>query len=82
MVTREGISNERLLDLERTIQSLNGRLRDMQWELRQVKERSLTERLLRNFMSPRQGSEYMSAVCNRRIRPNTKAVDHVGTSGY
>lgn len=82
MVTRREISKERLLDLERTIESLNGRLCDMQWELQQVKGRSLTERLLRNFMSPRQGSEYMSAVCNRRIRPNTKTVDHVGTTGY
>lgn len=82
MVTKEGISKERLLDLERTIESLHGRLCDMRWELQQVKGRSLTERLLRSFMSSRQGSVYMSAVCNRRIRPNTKVVDHVGATGY
>lgn len=82
MVTGQGISKERLMDLERTIEVLNGRLRDMQWELQQTKGQSLGVRFWKNFMTPHQGSAFMSAVCNRRIRPNTKVVNHVGTSGY
>jgi len=79
---RSTASKERLMDLERTVNALSGRLRDMQWELRQAKTCSLTERLWKNLMSPRQGSELMSAVCNRRARPNMKVVNHVGTTGH
>lgn len=73
------LTKERLIDLERTVDVLNGQLREMQWELRKTKAGSLTERFWKNLMSPLQGSEFMSAVCNRRVRPNTKVVDHVGT---
>ena len=73
-------TKERLMDLERTVDTMNGRLRDMQWELRQAKEHSLTERLWKNLLGFRQGSEFMSAVCNRQVRPNTKMVDYVGTT--
>jgi hypothetical protein len=51
----------------------------MRWELQRAKAGSLTERFWKNLMSPSQGDEFMSAVCNRRVRPNTKVVDHVGT---
>lgn len=73
-------TKERLMDLERTVDTMNGRLRDMQWELRQAKGHSLTERLWKNLIGFRQGSEFMSAVCNRQVRPNTKTVDYVGTT--
>jgi hypothetical protein len=73
-------TKERLMDLERTVDTMNGRLRDMQWELRQAKGHSLTERLWKNLIGFRQGSEFMSAVCNRQVRPNTKMVDYVGTT--
>lgn len=69
----------RLMDLERTVDALNGRLREMQWELRQAKGSSLTERIWNNLISPRQSRVFMSAVCNRRIRPNTKVVIHAGS---
>jgi len=82
MVMRQGISKQQLMHLERTVEALNGRLRDMQWELQQTKGQSFTERFWKNFMIPRQGSAFMSAVCNRQIRPNTKVVDHVGATGY
>jgi len=72
----------RLMDLERTVDALNGRLRNMQWELQQAKAGSLAERFWKNLLNPLQGGEFMSAVCNRRIRPNTKLVDHVGTFGH
>jgi hypothetical protein len=79
MTERTVQTRERLLDLERTVEMLNGQLRTMQWELQQTKSGSLAERFWRNLLNPSQGSEFMSAVCNRRARPNTKAVDHVGT---
>lgn len=73
-------TKERLMDLERTVDTLNGRLRDMQWKLRQAKRHSLTERLWKNLIGSRQGSEFMSAVCNRQVRPNTKMVNDAGTT--
>jgi hypothetical protein len=82
MTERNVATKEQLMDLERTVGALNGRVRDMQWELQQAKAGSLTERFWKNLMSPWQGSEFMSAVCNRRVRPNTKVVDHVGTTRH
>jgi hypothetical protein len=69
----------RLMDLERMVDSLNGQLRAMQRESPQAKAGSLAQRFWRNLLNPLLGSEFMSAVCNRRARPNTKAVDHAGT---
>jgi hypothetical protein len=80
MEERNMATKERLMDLERTVDTLNGRLQNVQWELRQVKAGSLTERLWKNLVSPWQGSEFMSAVCNRRARPNMRMVDHAGTT--
>ncbi len=67
----------RLVDLERTVDSLNGQLREMQWELDRVKAAPLPIRLWRNLASRTGRQEFMSAVCNRRARPNTKMVPHV-----
>ncbi len=80
MVMEREIAKERLNDLERTVDALNGRLKDMRWELQQVKRQSLTERVWKNLMGSRQGGEFMSAVCNQRVRPNTKVVNHVGAT--
>ena len=67
---------ERLVDLERTVNSLNGQLREMQWELCRAKAEPLPVRLWRNLVNLRGGHEFMSAVCNRRARPNTKMASH------
>ena len=67
---------ERLIDLERTVDFLNGQLREMQWDLYRAKAEPLPVRLWRNLVSPKGGQEFMSAVCNRRVRPNTKMVSH------
>ena len=67
---------DRLVDLERTVDSLNGQLREMQWELYRAKAEPLSMRLWRNLVSPKGGREFMSAVCNRRARPNTRMVVH------
>ena len=79
MAGRNMVTKERLMDLERTVDALNGQLRDIRWELQRAKAGSLTERFWKNLVSPSQVSEFMSAVCNRRARPNTKVVDHVDT---
>jgi hypothetical protein len=67
---------ERLGDLERTVDSLNGQLRKMQWDLYRAKAEPLPARLWRNLVSLKGGQEFMSAVCNRYIRPNTKVVSY------
>lgn len=71
------VVTDRLVDLERTVDSLNGRLREVQWELYRAKAEPLSTRLRRTLM-PQRGSAFMSTVCNRRIRPNTKVVVHGG----
>jgi hypothetical protein len=80
MLERRVVTEQQLMDLERTVNTLHGQLREVQWELKQTKGVSLTERLWRNLISSKQGNEFMSAVCNRRARPNTKVVNHVGTT--
>jgi|LNFM01.2.fsa_nt_gb hypothetical protein len=66
------ISNNRLMDLERVVDMLNGQLRALQRELQHTKYGSLAERLRINWASMRRNRIFMSAVCNQRIRPNTK----------
>ena len=70
------IGTDRLVDLERTADSLNGQLRKMQWDLYRAKAEPLPVRLWRSLMSLKGGQEFMSAVCNRCARPNTKMVSH------
>jgi hypothetical protein len=77
------MTKERLMTLQRTVDTLEGRLKNMQWEIRQVKGLSMTERLWRNLLGPRQGNAFMSGCCSRKVRPNTKVMNHVGTTtGY
>jgi len=70
------IGTDRLVDLERTVDSLNGQLRKMQWDLYRAKAEPLPVRLWRNLVNLKGGQEFMSAVCNRRARPNTKMVSY------
>ena len=72
----KSFGTERLIDLERTVDSLNGQLRKMQWDLYRAKAEPLPVRLWRNLVSLKGGQEFMSAVCNRRARPNTKMVSY------
>jgi hypothetical protein len=73
------VTRERFLILQRTVDTLEGRLHDMQSELRQARAVSITERLWKNLLAPWQENAFMSACCNRRVRPNTKVVNYVGT---
>jgi len=72
------VETERLMDLKRTVEALNGRLRELQGERYGVKTDPLSVRWWRTLV-PHRGDVFMSAVCNRRIRPNTKVVSHVGS---
>jgi hypothetical protein len=72
----KSFGTERLVDLERTVDFLNGQLRKVQWDLYRAKAEPLPVRLWRNLVSLKGGQEFMSAVCNRRARPNTKVVTH------
>ncbi len=74
------VTNARLISLQRTVETLEGRLQNVQWEIRQSKGLSISERLWRNLLGPWQSKGFMSACCNRRIRPNTKVVSHVGAT--
>lgn len=73
------VAADRLVDLERTVDSLNGQLCEMQWELCRAKAKPFPVRLWHNLVSLKGGQEFMSAVCNRRARPNTKMVSHAGS---
>jgi hypothetical protein len=70
------VGTERLSDLERTVDSLNGQLRKIQWELYRAKSEPLPTRLWRNLVSLKGGQEFMSTVCNRCARPNTKVISY------
>ena len=67
---------ERLVDLEQMVDSLNGELRKIQWDLHRAKAEPLPVRLWRNLVSLKGGQQFMSAVCNQYARPNTKMVSH------
>ncbi|MDF0677539.1 MAG: hypothetical protein P0120_24850 [Nitrospira sp.] len=84
MMERAVTTKDRLMHLERTVNVLNGRLRDLQWELQRTKAYSfsLTERIWRNLVGARQQSRFMSTVCSRRVRPNMRVGDYVGTTGH
>ncbi|UVT17094.1 MAG: hypothetical protein H8K04_05950 [Nitrospira sp.] len=71
------ITKDRLMDLERTVAALDTRLRTMQWGLQKPHAGSLIGRF-RSMMRFRQGNEFMSTVCNQRVRSNTKVVLHDG----
>ena len=74
--TGRSIGTDRLVDLEQTVESLNGELRKIQWDLYRAKAEPLPARLWRNLVSLKGRQEFMSAVCNRCVRPNTKMVSH------
>jgi hypothetical protein len=67
---------ERLGDLERTVDVLHGRLREVQEQLQRVRSRSLGLRLWRNLTGWSRNQDLMVAVGNRRARPNMKVVIH------
>ena len=59
---------DEFLNLQRTVDALSEQLREVQWELQHK-----NEPFWKSLGFRKSGSEFMSAVCNRRIRPNIKA---------
>ena len=73
------VTKDRFITLQRTVDTLEGRLQDIQCELRHAKGVSVTERVWKHLLAPWQGNAFMSSCCNRRVRPNTKVVNYAGT---
>ena len=66
------LTHSRLMDLERVVELLNGQLHALQRELEQTKHWSSAGQLRSNFLSLHRNHQFMSAFCNRQVRPNTK----------
>jgi hypothetical protein len=75
--TGRSFTTDRLVDLERTVEFLKGQVRKMQGELHGAKAMPIPIRLWRNLVGLKGRQEFMSAVCNQCVRPNTKLVTHV-----
>ena len=76
LIAGRSIEKDRLVYLERTVDALNGQLREMQGQLYRNKTEPLPIRLWRNLVSLKGRQEFMSGVCNRCARPNTKVMSH------
>lgn len=76
LVVRKPCETDRLVDMERTLDFMDGQLREMRWDLNRVKKEPLPVRLWKILVSHKGRQEFMSAVCNRHARPNTKVVSH------
>ncbi len=77
MMRHTSTPNDWLIDLEKTIVTLDHRVQMIQCGLQQAKHNSFTERLW-GLMGSKHKQALMSAVCNRRVRPNTKVVPDAG----
>jgi len=74
---RTTLTKDRLMDLERMVAGLDDRLQSIQWGLQRSTAESLVDRF-RSLMRSKQGSRFMSTVCNQHIRSNTKLTSHDG----
>lgn len=72
---RTTLTNEQLIGLERSVAALDYRLQSILWGLQRNTTGSLVERF-RSLVRSKQGSQFMSAVCNQRVRSNTKLGTH------
>jgi len=72
MTIEQRLTHSRLVDLERVVELLNGQLHALQRELDQSRSWSSGGQLQSNFISLRRNHQFMSAICNRRVRPNIK----------
>jgi hypothetical protein len=59
---------DEFLNLQRTVDALSEQLREVQWELQHK-----NEPFWKSLGFKKSAAEFMSTVCNRRIRPNIKA---------
>jgi hypothetical protein len=77
MLATESLSltKDQLMDLERTVAALDNRLQSIQRGLQRSTPGSLVERF-RSLLRSKQRSQFMSAVCNRHVRLNTKLASY------
>ena len=68
-------ANNRLIELEKTVAALDDRVRSIQSGLSATTGKELRRGFL-SLIPPRQEGTFMSSVCNRRVRPNTKVEPH------
>ena len=74
---RTTLTKDHLMDLERMVAALDNRLQSIQWVLQRSTAGSLMERF-QSLMRSKQGSRFMSTVCNQQIRSNTKLASYDG----
>ncbi len=72
-------TNNRLIELEKTVAALDDRVRNIQSGLWPTTVRE-PRRGFWSLIPPRQEGAFMSSVCNRRVRPNMKVTPHDGRS--
>jgi hypothetical protein len=76
LIVKKSFGIDRLIDLERTVNSLNEQLHEMQGQLYGAKAKRLAVRIWQNVVNFKGRQEFMSGVCNPFARPNTKMVFH------
>ncbi|MCP9446757.1 MAG: hypothetical protein NNA22_04195 [Nitrospira sp.] len=69
----------RLLDLERLVTLLNGQLQAFKQELDQAGARSSAHQSWLIWHNRPRNQLFMSAICNRRIRPNLRRQEHAAS---
>jgi hypothetical protein len=69
------LTKDQLMDLERTVAALDNRLQSIQRGLQRSTAGSLVQRF-QSLLRPKQASQFMSAVCNRHVRSNTKLTSY------
>jgi hypothetical protein len=69
-------AHNRLMDLERLVDTLTGQLHMLQRESQLTAGWSPAGQLRSNWLRLRRNHLFMSAICTRRIRPNTKEPSH------
>ncbi len=72
---RARLTRDHLMVLERTVAALDNRLQTIQRDIQRSQTGSLIGRVW-NLLRSKQGRGFMSAVCNQRIRSNTKRGTH------
>ncbi len=72
---RPPLTNDQLTDLERSVAVLDTRWQRIQWSLEQATAGSIMERF-RSFVRFKPESRFMSTVCNRQVRLNTRLALH------
>ena len=70
-------AHNRLIELEKTLAALDDRVRNIQSGLWPTTIRE-PKRGFWSLITPRQEEAFMTSVCNRRVRPNTKITTHDG----